>query len=130
VNTEIRQELEKMGATRVRKAMVAFEHRPHRGDSHRDRCDYNFGACCFIAHAFEKESGIERCGLTADYLKGRRFMEGFDGGCSMVENLFERGDREGLRQECITFLAEHGVAPEPKMNVMEKVMLIFAPFLV
>lgn len=100
----IRAELELLGPEAVRNAMVAFEHRSEGRRWYNGGCHKQI--CCFVTHAFPSQ----RQYVTILHSISGSFKH------PAVEVAFEEtlnSGREELRQECIAFLAEHGVAVEP-----------------
>ena len=109
----IRQELEILGVERVKSAMIAFEHRLLR----REACFHDGEICCFLGHTGLglRDAKEHITGKSYGVPEVESYFEGF-GGCD--SNMLS--SREELRQECILFLAEHGVAIENSIASEEK----------
>lgn len=96
---ELRAELEKMGPERVRRGMVAFD-----GGEH-----------CFV---WEGYGGLcrGRIALTGS-LKEPAVECAFEGWNGLQDvHGYAPAIRADLYAECVAYLAEHGVAVEPKVN--------------
>lgn len=99
----IREELEILGPERVRRGMVAFDHREIDPENN---FGCNHGICCFLSHA-----------MTGWILSDRAELGAEPGQRPPIEQAFENQEgapmsRAVLRAECIAFLAEHGDAKE------------------
>jgi len=106
---QVRRELDAIGVVRVKRGMIAFE---HREDALKLRlCPAcHSTACCFLAHA---------TGAVCATVGRIGYEQG-----SAVENAFEewehkgflKGSRAELYQEIVAWLAEHGTAQEPAVS--------------
>lgn len=103
---QIRAELELLGPEAVRHAMVAFEHRSEGRRWYNGSCRKQI--CCFVTHAFPSERHYV---TILDSISGSFKHPAVE--VAFEETLNPSSGREALRQECIAFLAEHGVAVEP-----------------
>ncbi len=108
----IRDELKLLGPERVRAGMVAFEH--HR-QNHFIAC--NAGWCCFLTHAtgvgiLEARRSMKVGQPTYQAAVSEAAFEGWVEGVVNTSPDKRAMMREELRQECIVFLAEHGMTPE------------------
>ena len=110
----IRDELKLLGPERVRAGMIAFE---HRRNGFTDAC--SGGWCCFLTHATGSAILAARRSMKVKQptYQGAVSEAAFEGWAEGTVNLGPDDRavmREGLRQECIAFLAEHGDAPETR----------------